>query len=163
MEPGVFQEIGADPTATVQAIIVVVVASLVGGLGTIFSGDFDAVGWILGGAYSIVGLAITAGVIYLISRLFQARGDYTSLFRSLGYASAPQALAIIPILGWLAGLVWSLILAIRAVKETQAVSGGAAAAIVLIPAAIVFVIVVILVVALGVALVGLGVAASTEG
>jgi hypothetical protein len=163
LEAGVFQEIGADPAATVQAIIVVVVASLIGGLGVLIGpGDFGFGSWILSGLFSVVGLAVGAGILYLLSRMFKAQGDYMSLFRSLGYASAPQALSIIPIIGGIVGVIWSIILAIRAVKETQNVGDGTAVAIVLIPAAIVFVIVLILVLAVGMAILGLGAAAASS-
>lgn len=163
LEAGVFQEIGADPAATVQAIIVVVVASLIGGLGVLIGpGDFGFGSWLLSGLFSVVGLAVGAGILYLLSRMFKAQGDYMSLFRSLGYASAPQALSIIPIIGGIVGVIWSIILAIRAVKETQNVGDGTAVAIVLIPAAIVFVIVLILVLAVGMAILGLGAAAASS-
>lgn len=163
LEAGVFQEIGADPAATVQAIIVVVLASLIGGLGVLIGpGDFGFGSWLLSGLFSVVGLAVGAGILYLLSRMFKAQGDYMSLFRSLGYASAPQALSIIPIIGGIVGVIWSIILAIRAVKETQNVGDGTAVAIVLIPAAIVFVIVLILVLAVGMAILGLGAAAASS-
>lgn len=163
MEAGVFQEIGADAAATVQAVTVVVVTSLIGGLGALIGpGDFGFGGWILGGIFSVVGLAIGAGIIYLVSRMFKAQGDYIALFRSLGYASAPQALGIIPFIGGIVGLVWSIILAIRAVKETQSVADGTAVAIVLIPAAIVFVIALILALFVGLAILGLGAAAANS-
>jgi hypothetical protein len=163
LEAGVFQEIGADPAATVQAIIVVVAAALIGGLGALIGpGEFGFGSWIFSGIFSVVGLAVGAGIIYLVSRLFKAQGDYMSLFRSLGYASAPQALSIIPIVGGIVGAIWSIILAIRAVKETQTVGDGTAVAIVLIPAAIVFVILLILVLAVGMAILGLGAAAASS-
>lgn len=150
LKPGVYQEIANDPKGTSQAVIVVIVASLIGSIPSIFSNDFG--GWLFSGILAPIGLAIGAGIIYLISRLFKATGSYISLFRSLGFAAAPQALSIIPVIGAIAGAVWSIILAIRAVKETQAVSDGAAVAIVLIPAAIVAFLVFLLAVILSVAL-----------
>lgn len=156
LEPGVYAEIGNDPAATQQSIIVVVVAALIGGLGTLIGpGRFGVGSWIASGLYAVVGLAIGAGVLFLIGRLFKAQGEYINLFRALGFAYAPQALAIIPILGGIVGAIWSVVLAIRAVKETQNVTDGAAAAIVLIPAAIALVLVAIAAVLIGFALFGL--------
>jgi hypothetical protein len=129
------------------------VAALVGGLGALFGGRFG--GWILSGVYAVVGLAIGAGILFLLSRLFKGQGTYISLVRGLGYAYAPQALAVIPFIGAVVGGIWSLILAIRAVKETQRVSDGAAVAIVLIPALVIGFIVFVLVVLLSVAMFGL--------
>jgi hypothetical protein len=155
-EDGVYAEIGADSAATVQAIVVVGIASLISGLSAIFtSARFSFVGWIVGAAIAAtVGLAIGAGILWLISRLFGATGSFESLFRSLGFAAAPSALGIIPFIGGLVGFIWSLILAIRAVKETQSVSDGAAVAIVLIPAAIAIVIGFLLVLIAGLAFLG---------
>jgi hypothetical protein len=156
LEPGVYAEIGGDGAATGQAIAVVGVASLISGLSALFtSARFSFLGWIIGAALAAtVGLAIGAGILWLVSRLFGATGSFESLFRSLGFAAAPSALGIIPFLGGLVGGIWSLILAIRAVKETQSVSDGAAIAIVLIPAAIVFVIGLVVALIAGLAFLG---------
>ncbi len=133
-EPGVFGEVGSDEKATGEAIVVAVVASLIGGLGTIWSGTFDVGSWI-GGAIGTgtLGLAIGVGILFLMGKLFQSRGTYLGLFRAGGYASAPTALGIVPVVGVIVGSVWSIVLMIRAVRETQEVTDGAAVAIVLIP------------------------------
>lgn len=156
-EEGVYAEIGADSAATVQAIVVVGIASLISGLSAIFtSARFSFFGWIIGAALAAtVGLAVGAGILWLVSRLFGASGSFESLFRSLGFAAAPSALGIIPFIGGLVGGIWSLILAIRAVKETQSVSDGAAVAIVLIPAAVVFVIGLVVALIAGLAFLGM--------
>ena len=158
MEGGVFQEIGADPAATTQAIVVAVAAGLIGGLGLIFADSFSLGGWLLGAILAPVWLAVITGVAYLVSRLFKTQGDFMSLFRAFGYASAPRALSLVPIVGWLAGGVWSLILAIRAVRETLEVSDGTAAAIVLIPVGLVAVVVLIVILMIGATLLGIGAA-----
>lgn len=161
MEQGVFAEIGSDSAATGQAIVVTGGAALVSGLAAIWPGgqDFNVFGWIIGAAVTAtVGLAIGVGILFLVSRLFGATGSYESLFRAGGFAFAPTALGIVPFIGGIAGAIWSLILAIRAVKETQGVSDGAAVAIVLIPAAIGFVIALILALIVGFALLGMRVA-----
>ena len=158
LSPGVYQEIGNDPQGTTQAIIVAAAAALIGGLGTLFGGRFGA--WILMPIYAVVGLAIGSGILFLLSRVFKGQGTYIQLFRGLGFATAPQALGLIPILGGIVGGIWSLILAIRAVKETQQVTDGAAIAIVLIPAAIIGLLVFVLVVILSIAIVGAASASS---
>lgn len=136
-EPGVFGEVGSDEKATGEAIVVAVAAALIGGLGTIWAGGLDAGSWI-GTAIGTgtLGLAIGVGILFLIGRLFQSRGTYIALFRAGGYAYAPAALGIVPVVGAIAGSVWSVVLMIRAVRETQEVSDGAAVAIVLIPVAV---------------------------
>jgi hypothetical protein len=65
------------------------------------------------------------------------------------------------VIGAFVGFIWMVILSIRAVKETQQVSDGAALAIVLIPAAIIVVLVVIVVVVIGIGLLGFAAAANS--
>ncbi|MEX0699919.1 MAG: YIP1 family protein, partial [Acidimicrobiia bacterium] len=98
--------------------------------------------------------------LFVLSRMFKGQGTYIQLFRGLGFATAPQALGLIPIIGGIVGGIWSLLLAIRAVKETQQVTDGAAVAIVLIPAAIIGVLVFLLLVVLSIALFGAAAASS---
>jgi hypothetical protein len=150
LSPGVYQEIGNDPQGTTQAIIVAAAAALIGGLGALFGGRFG--GWILSAIYAVVGLAIGTAILFLLSRMFKGQGTYVQLFRGLGFATAPQALGVIPVIGGIVGGIWSLILAIRAVKETQLVTDGAAVAIVLIPALILGLLAFLLVVVLSIAL-----------
>ena len=157
LDNGVYEEIGNDDSATVQAMVVVGIVALISGLGAaIGPGNFSFGGWIIGAILSAtIGLAIGAGILFIISRLFKAQGGFIQLFRGLGYAYVPTALGIIPVVGGLVGGIWSIICAIRAVKETQSVSQGAAVAIVLIPVAILFVIGLILAFAIGLALLGI--------
>ncbi len=157
LEEGVYEEVGNDDAATVQAMVVVGIVALIAGLGTaIGPGNFSVGGWIIGAILSAtLGLAIGTGILFLVSRLFKAQGGFIQLFRGLGYAYAPSALGIIPVIGGLVGGIWSIICAIRAVKETQSVSQGAAVAIVLIPVAVLFLIGLILAFAVGLALLGI--------
>lgn len=156
LEPGVYSEIGGDQKATGEALAVAIGASLISGLGSIFPGGarFGFGGWLFGAVIGVpIGLAIGTGILWLISRLFAAQGEYINLFRGLGYASAPQALGLIPFIG-IVGSIWSLILAIRAVKETQNVSDGQAIAIVLIPVVIGIILAVLIAAAAFVAFLG---------
>ncbi len=138
-ESGIFSEVGADEKATGEAVVVAIGAAMVGGLGALWPGEprFAAGSWITTAiGTGTLGLAIGVGVIFLIGRLFKSQGTYVALFRAAGYASAPSALGIVPVIGGIAGAVWSIVLMVRAVKETQGVTDGAATAIVLIPVAV---------------------------
>jgi hypothetical protein len=159
LSPGVYQEIGNDPQGTTQAIIVAAAAALIGGLGDLFGGRFGA--WIFAAVMGPVVVAVFSAIVFVVSRMFNAQGTYVQLFRTLGFAYAPQALNLIPVIGAFVGFIWMVILSIRAVKETQQVSDGAAVAIVLIPAAIIVVLVVIVVVVIGIGLLGFAAAANS--
>jgi len=158
LSPGVYQEIGNDPQGTTQAIIVAAAAALIGGLGDLFGGRFGT--WIFAAVIGPVVVAVFSAIVFVVSRMFNAQGTYIQLFRTLGFAYAPQALNVIPVIGAFVGFIWMVILSIRAVKETQQVSDGAAVAIVLIPAAIIVVLVVIVVVVIGIGLLGFAAANS---
>jgi len=149
LKEGVYAEIGSDQAATGQAIVVAAVAGLISSV----TGAGGFFGRIIGGIGGVIGLAIFSGVIFLIGRLFKGQGQYVELFRGLGYASAPSALGLIPFLGWIGG-IWSVVLAIRAVKEINKVSDGAAAVTVLIPVVVIGFLVFILVVLAGIAMLG---------
>ena len=140
LEEGVFAEIGSDDAATVRAMAVMAGASLISGLGPIIGpGRFSVVQWIIGAVLSAtIVLGVWTGIVWILTRLFGAKGGYLELFRGMGYAGAPTALGIIPIIGGIVGGIWALVLAVRATAETQSLSTGKAAAAVLIPIAILF-------------------------
>ena len=129
----VFRTIARDPNATQQAAIVVAVvaiASAIGGAGEGIGGIF--VGLI--GAF--IGWLIYAGMAWFFgTNIFGTPTTVTnweSLLRTLGYAQAPNILAIfgfIPIIGWIAaivGSIWALVTAVLAIRETLGFSTGRA-------------------------------------
>lgn len=160
LEAGVFEEIGQDDKATTEAVVIAIAASLIGGLTSIAGANGTGIGgWIFAGLIGApLGLLIGTGIIFLVGKLFKGEGEYIQLFRGFGYVSSVNAASIVPFIGWLVGLVYGLILAVRAVQEINRVSQGAALATVLIPAAILFFLILILVVLAGIALLGLGAA-----
>lgn len=152
----VYREIGADDSATGQAILVALAAALVGGLGALLFGNQSFFEWIIGAALAAtLGLGIGTGILWLIGRLFGATGTYMSLFRGLAFAYVPSALGIVPVIGSIVGGIWAIVCGIVAVRETQFVSQGKAAAIVLIPVAILFFLGIFLAVIAGLALMGM--------
>ncbi len=141
LDPAIYREVAKDDSKTTEAMLVVFLANLVGGLGAIFGpARFRFVGWIVGAVVAAtIGLAIGAGILWLIGKLFGGKAEFMEMFRPLGYATAPTALGIIPVLGTFVGSIWSIVCAVIAVRESEEISTGAAVAIVLIPVAIVFV------------------------
>ncbi len=119
----VFPEIEHDENATAEAAIIVLVASLVGALGSVGAGFGRfllafiisvAVGWLL---WSYLTMLIG-------TRLFGGDATFWGMARALGYASAPgilRLLGFIPLIDWifsLAAWVLSLVLGFFAVRET---------------------------------------------
>jgi len=129
-----YEEIEADKGATGQAIAIVVLASLAVGFA-------QAVGWFfIGGVFSaVVGfvgytiLAIVGWFMWVLITLIvgtkilpepETKSDMGELMRTVGFAQAPgilRVVTIIPILGWLIGLVvWVWMLAAFVIAARQA-------------------------------------------
>jgi hypothetical protein len=125
-----FRKAEADTTMTQEALMVVIIVSLIGSIGSfiggVISGDFGAalLGLIVALVTGVVTYYIWAYVTYFVgTQLFNATADPGELLRVLGYASGPRALSIlsfIPCVGWLialAGGIWSLVAGFIGVRE----------------------------------------------
>lgn len=139
LDATLYQEVDGDESMTQEALIILVGAALIGGLGAAL-GDGNITVWIVGALIGApIGLAIWAGIVLVVGKMFGGQADFKGLYRSLGYASAPTAAQIIPIVGGLLAL-WGLATSVVAVRESHQISTGQAVATVLLPAIILFVI-----------------------
>jgi len=135
-----FEDIEADTTANVQALLVVAGASLAAGLGA---------GVVLGPAglaretlAALIGWVMWAAVTYVIgARLLpepQTRTDMGELLRVIGYAYAPNAFALfgfVPVVGVFVRTVvafWLLAATILAVRQALDYASTARAAAVVL-------------------------------
>lgn len=106
LEPAVYEEVEHDPTTTVQAAIVVVLASIAGGIGAAqWQGDVFAM-MVMGSVASLGGWVIWSVLCWAIgTKLLPEPGteaDIGQLLRTLGFAAAPGVLrifGIIPVIG----------------------------------------------------------------
>jgi hypothetical protein len=124
LDTRIYEEVEADQTATSQALIVVVLAALSSGLGTLKYGPSVIVGMIVAG---LIGWAVWAGLTYVIGTKVmpeaQTHADIGQMLRVLGFAAAPGILGIlgiIPFVGFLirfALSVWQLIAFVVAVRQ----------------------------------------------
>lgn len=154
LEHGIFSEIAADERSTTHGLLIAAVAFAISNL---TGGEGNVVGRIIGGAVGgVIGLFVWTGLLFLLSRLFRGEGTYIELVRGIGYTAAPFALGVVPFLG-LVGAVYSAVMQIRTVEETQRLSTGTAVAVVLIPWVLFVVIVFIALAALVSMLFGLNV------
>ncbi|MGE3840522.1 MAG: YIP1 family protein [Vicinamibacterales bacterium] len=124
LEAKTFEEVEADQSATTQAFIVVVLAAVASGIGSIRAG-FGVVGISLVAA--IVGWVVWSLLTFVIGTKVlpekDTHADLGQMLRVLGFAQAPglfSVLGIIPILGWLvrfAVFVWMLAAVVVAVRQ----------------------------------------------
>jgi hypothetical protein len=145
LDTTVFDEIRTDSTATIPALVVAVVATLLAGLGGWlwwFVADIPDKGKmfvqsvILGSILSLLFWFIWITITYvLLTQVFRARADLNELIRVMGFATAPLALGIlmfIPELDWGIGIFYiALFFALTTIavqSATDAPAGRALAA-----------------------------------
>jgi len=117
-----FEEIEHDETATGQAAIIVAVVALISALG---SGFFATAGqgnfltsFLSTLVWTFLGWIIWSVVTYFVgTTFFGGQATVGEMLRVIGFAFAPQILAIIPCIGGLVGAIWSLVAGFVAVRQ----------------------------------------------
>ena len=124
LDAKVYEEVEADRSAMGQAMTVVVLSSVAGGIGTAESG---AVGLIAGAVASLIGWYIWAFLTYYIGTRWlpepTTEADTGQMLRTLGFASAPgliRVAGVIPAVGivpLVAAPIWMLCTMVVAVRQ----------------------------------------------
>ena len=125
LDARLYEEVEADKSAMGQAMGVVVLSSLAGGIG--FMQFAGLMGLVIGAVGSLVGWYIWAFLIYIIgTRLLpeaQTHADHGELLRTIGFASAPGMIRIFSLFPGLEKIVsylasaWMLIATVIAVRQ----------------------------------------------
>ena len=120
-----YEEVEADTGAMGQAVIVVVLASLAAGIGSITMGGLSGV--IFGTLAALIGWYIWAYLTYYIGVKFlpeeQTESDPGELLRTIGFASSPGLIRVLGIIPGLTGIVffiasiWMLTAMVIAVRQ----------------------------------------------
>jgi hypothetical protein len=144
-----FEEVEHDATATGQAMMVVVLASVAAGIGNIGYGGMSGIIW--GTVVALVAWFIWALLTFLIGTKLMpeptTKADLAQMLRVLGFAATPgilRVLGIIPLLGWVIGFViwiWMLIAMVIAVRQALDYSSTGRAVVVCLIGWIVYVVV----------------------
>lgn len=153
LQPSTFEEIEASPSASGQAVVVVVVASIAAGIGAgLMRGPLPLVQETLA---ALIGWIMWAGVTYLIGgRLLAEPGTHTNmgeLLRVIGFSYAPNFFAFfgfIPLLGGLVRVVvafWLLAATVIAVRQALDYKSTARAIAVVLIGWLLFVLITVLV------------------
>ncbi|MCS6805292.1 MAG: hypothetical protein RMM98_14845 [Acidobacteriota bacterium] len=124
LDVSLYEEVERDPMAMGQAMTVVILSSVAAGIGSIST--LGVKGLVLGTIAGLVGWFIWAYLTYYIgTRWFaepQTRATHGELLRTIGFASAPgviRVLGVIPVLGWIASLVGSILMLIAMVVAVR--------------------------------------------
>jgi hypothetical protein len=126
-----YNEAERDTSLNTEALLVVIIVSLAGGIGALVAGIIGQLG--IGRALLGAVVTIVIGVVnyyiwsyvtlFVGTRLFGGKADAGEMLRTLGYAHTPQLLGLlgfIPCVGVvfvLAGLILSLIAVVLAIRE----------------------------------------------
>src|SRR5919204_1692206 len=172
LETSLYNEVEADLSATSQALTVVVLTALAGGIGSAIGQALAGrpagiVGGLIGGVIAeLIGWLVWSYVMYLVgTRVFHGTATYGELLRTLGFANSPGVLLIlrfIPVLGGLVSLVvgiWRIVTGYIAVREALDLDNGNTLATIVV--GIIAYLVVLLIVGLVLAAVGVGAAGLT--
>ncbi len=135
LEPQVYEEVEHDQSATGQALLVVVLGAIAGGIGALSGG---IAGLIFGIIAALVGWAVYAFIAYWVgTNIFkgpQTEATWGQLLRTLGFANSPRillVLTIIPVVGIFVGLavfIWMLFTTVIAIRQALDCDTGKAIA-----------------------------------
>jgi hypothetical protein len=127
LDPQVFEDVEHDHTAGPQALAVVLAASLAGGFGSLAAhallgrGSRGGLEWtamlVLAAFFFVAWIAWSYVTLAVGTLLFGGVADAGELQRTLGFAAAPGLLMVLPGLGVIVGLPWSLVAMVIAVRQ----------------------------------------------
>ena len=125
LKTAVYEEVEADESAMFQAMGVVLLSSIAGGIGSVYQFGFSG---ILVGAFSaLISWFVWAYTVYFIGSKFlpepETEATPGQLLRTLGFASAPGLIRVLGIIQGLGSIiaiiasVWMLIAMVIAVRQ----------------------------------------------
>ncbi len=124
LEPQLYEEVEHDQSATGQAMLVVVLGAIAGGIGALSGG---IAGLAVGVVASLVGWAVYAFIAYWVgTNIFKGphtEATWGQLLRTLGFANSPRVLMIlvvVPVVGIFVGLavfIWLLFTTVIAIRQ----------------------------------------------
>jgi hypothetical protein len=81
----------------------------------------------------LLSIYVGGGIAHLFAKMFGGTGSYAVTCRNWGFCHSPSALGLVPGLGMLVAAFWTIVLEVYAVKHAHRITGGKAAAAVLLP------------------------------
>lgn len=118
-----FEEIEHDPSATRQALwVVMAVAVLTGlgaGIGALYSNRSFWVTFAFGFLWTFVSWFLWGAIAYWLgTRIFKGEASLSETLRTIGFAYAPLGLAIIPFIGGLIGAIYTTADGFLAIRQS---------------------------------------------
>jgi hypothetical protein len=165
-----YQEVAYDERYSQEALMVVIVAAVLTGIGNFLSGVMGGnfggafIGLIWGVLWAVAGYYIWAYIVQFVGKsMFNGQATVPQLLRTLGYAYGPMALGVFsfvwcvgPLIAFV-GSIWSLVCGFFAVRETHKLSDGQTIITVVIGWLVIFLISLAIGLIFGIGAVGVGV------
>ena len=122
LDADTFERIEHDQSATSQAALVVLAVALLGAVGGLIGallGDGNIIMAFIGPIINaFIGWILWSAVTYFVgTSFFGGQADMGEMLRVVGFANAPGILGIIPCIGWLVGLLWTLAAMVVAIRQ----------------------------------------------
>lgn len=120
-----YNEAERDPGLDVQALLVVLFANVLGGIGSVIATEATdtngavalALGAVAGAFTGVIGWLVWSAIAnFAGTRFFGGTADFGEMRRVIGFSFAPLAIGVVPWLGFV-GAAWTLIAAMIAVRE----------------------------------------------
>jgi hypothetical protein len=125
LDVNLYEEVEADKGAMGQAMAIVVLASIAGGIGA--PASIGLSGILIGTIAALIGWYVWAFLTYLVGTKLlpepQTKADIGELLRTIGFSSSPGLIRILGIIPFLRGLVfliaavWMLVAMVIAVRQ----------------------------------------------
>ena len=125
LEVKIYEEVEADRSALNQAMSVVVLSSVAGGIGIIGTAGFKGI--FVGALIALVSWFIWAYLTYIVGTKIlpepQTKADLGELLRTIGFSSSPGIIRVLGIIPGLGGIIfvvagiWMLIAMIVAIRQ----------------------------------------------
>jgi hypothetical protein len=117
-----FEEIEHDTSLTLPAAIIVLLVSVVSGVGNGLFNGFIHQNFISGFLGSLIGVLLGwllwSTVTWLVgTRFFKGEADLGQMLRVIGFAYAPLIFSIIPCVGGLIGIIWAIAAGFIAIRQ----------------------------------------------
>lgn len=117
-----FETIEKDTGLTVPAALIVVLVSILTGLGTGFFNtitDKTFINGFIGGVLTVIlGWILWSAITWFVGTyLFKGQANLGEMLRVIGFAYTPQILSIIPCIGGIIGAIWTLAAGFVAVRQ----------------------------------------------
>lgn len=117
-----FEEIEHNTNMTLPAAVIVVIVSLISGVGSGFFSGFIHRTFLSGFIGSLIGVLIgwilwSAVTWFVGTRFFHGEADIGQMLRVIGFAYLPMLLSIIPCIGGVVGFIWTFAAGFIAIRQ----------------------------------------------